>query len=305
MSNKGNDLDLIEIFELLFSKKLLIFFVTATFAVMSVIYSLKQPNIYSSSALLVPSSSEQNMPSNISGISSLAKLGGISIPNLESGSLKHLQALKRVESFDFFSNHFLPEIKLENLMAASIWDHEKNTIVYDSGLYNPDEEIWVREVSYPYKQVPSDQEAYQVYLDSIKISEDSDGFINISYEHISPFIAKKWLDIIIKKINLTMLDIDKEIAQKSLDYLNKSSAETSNQYLKDSISYLMQSQMNTLMLASSNDDYVYKIIDSPIVPELKIKPNRAIICVLGTFIGFVISLFFIFFQYLFLKEKID
>ena len=102
-----------------------------------------------------------------------------------------------------------------------------------------------------------------------------------------------------------MIDIDKEIAQKSLDYLNKSSAETSNQYLKDSISYLMQSQMNTLMLASSNDDYVYKIIDSPIVPELKIKPNRAIICVLGTFIGFVISLFFIFFQYLFLKEKID
>ena len=56
------------------------------------------------------------------------------------------------------------------------------------------------------------------------------------------------------------------------------------------MSNLLENQLQTLMLASSNDDYVYKIIDSPIVAEQKIEPSRAVICILGTFLGFIFGI---------------
>ena len=45
------------------------------------------------------------------------------------------------------------------------------------------------------------------------------------------------------------------------------------------------------MLAEIRKQYVFKIIESPIAPEIKSKPSRAMICILITGFGFLISLF--------------
>ena len=47
------------------------------------------------------------------------------------------------------------------------------------------------------------------------------------------------------------------------------------------------------MLASANEDYVFKIIDSPLIPEEKSKPSRALICIFGTILGAFINLIII------------
>ena len=39
------------------------------------------------------------------------------------------------------------------------------------------------------------------------------------------------------------------------------------------------------MLANVSKDYVFDVIDPPVAPELKSKPPRALICVLGTLLG--------------------
>ena len=44
------------------------------------------------------------------------------------------------------------------------------------------------------------------------------------------------------------------------------------------------------MLSQSSPDYVFKVIDAPIAPELKLEPKRAIICIVGTITGFIITL---------------
>ena len=56
------------------------------------------------------------------------------------------------------------------------------------------------------------------------------------------------------------------------------------------MSSLIQDQVQVLMLAEAADDYVFKPLVSPIAPEKKSKPSRALICILGTFIGFMISI---------------
>jgi LPS O-antigen subunit length determinant protein (WzzB/FepE family) len=44
------------------------------------------------------------------------------------------------------------------------------------------------------------------------------------------------------------------------------------------------------MLASANDAYVFKIIDSPIEAEIKSSPNRILIVILGTIVGLIMSM---------------
>ena len=65
---------------------------------------------------------------------------------------------------------------------------------------------------------------------------------------------------------------------------------------------LIEEQTKTKMLANVSPDYVFRLIDAPIVPEDKFKPSRARICIIGAFLGFVFSLFAVFIHH-FWKEK--
>ena len=128
----------------------------------------------------------------------------------------------------------------------------------------------------------------------LTVNEDKrTAFVSISARHQSPFIAKEWLGTIIKNINESMREENKETAKKAINFLNETSSSTNIQSLKDAISTLLESQMQTLMLASTYEDYVFKAIDSPIPPEMKSSPNRAFICIIGTLTAGILSLFLV------------
>ena len=66
-----------------------------------------------------------------------------------------------------------------------------------------------------------------------------------------------------------MRDDAKRRASVSIEFLNDSESKTNIQPLKEAISILLENEIKTLMLASANEDYVFKIIDSPLIPEEK------------------------------------
>ena len=94
-----------------------------------------------------------------------------------------------------------------------------------------------------------------------------------------------------------MREIDKLDAENSIKFLSEASNKTSIQSVKLVISKLMESQMQTLMIANSNQDYVLKKINSPIVPEEKSGPFRALICIIGTILGFILSVITVLIQH--------
>ena len=89
---------------------------------------------------------------------------------------------------------------------------------------------------------------------------------------------------------------DIELSKSYIDFLNESQNSTNVQSLREVASQLLESQMQTLMLASSNEAYIFKIIDSPVVPEEKFSPNRPLIVIIGTIFGVIFSIFFVFLQ---------
>ena len=96
---------------------------------------------------------------------------------------------------------------------------------------------------------------------------------------------------------------DIQLSQSYIDFLNSSQQSTNIQSLRDSTSRLLENQMQTLMLASSNKDYIFKTLNSPIVPELKSGPPRAIICIAITLFGGILSVLIVLMRHHFFFRK--
>ena len=235
------------------------------------------------------SNPEESLSNMLGGYSSLAGFAGVSL--LSGSGDKSDEAIERIQSFDFFSNYFLPNIKLEDLMAVSKWDAEKNKLYYRDSKFDETTKKWVRDVDFPKKPRPSSQEAFEIYERILTAEKDNrTNFIYLSIEHKSPFIAKSWLDLIIKNINESMREEDRAQASESINFLNESLQETNLEEMQDAIAELLEMQMQKLMLASSNEDYIFKRIESPIAPEEESRPARFLNVIFGTAFGFFIGI---------------
>ena len=264
--HKNNDeIDFAEIFQILWNKKLLVTTITSLAAIISVIYSLLLPNIYLSQSILAPASSQESLSDKLGSFASFAPaIPGISVP--KSKINKSLEGIERIRSFDFFIDRFLPNIQFENLVAAKKWNPANNSIVYDEKIFSENKKIWLEK--------PSKQEAYEIYTEILSIVQsDKTSLVTMSIEHISPYIAQKWLSLIIKNINDHMREIDKNVARNSIEFLNKSVANTNLSEIKSVIFSLMENQIQTLTLAESNEYYVFIPISSPIAPEKKSRAS--------------------------------
>tara|TARA_B100001248_G_scaffold262013_1_gene255548 strand:- start:1819 stop:2736 length:918 start_codon:yes stop_codon:yes gene_type:complete len=295
-STDNKELDLTEILITIWDNKKLIAIVTSIAAVISVIVALMLPNIYVSKTLLTPTSQEDSLSSKLSGLSSFAGIAGVAIP--KAGSNKSEEGVERIKSFEFFSTYVLPKIELENIVAVKKWVPQDNTIVYDKKIYDQATNKWP-------DGRPSAQDAYKSYAESLTVIQDKKtSFVSVSIEHYSPYIAQKWVSIIIKEINESMRKLDSDQAEKSIAYLNESAQTTNIQPIREAIAKLLESQMRTLMLTASSEAYIFKVIDSPIVPEKKSKPSRSIICILGTILGGLFSLMIVFIRQFFNQNSI-
>jgi len=295
------EIDLKDLFNSFWIKKNLIIAITFSFFIFSIAFALFLPNIYTSQALLAQSNQEESFASKLGSYSSLAGIAGISIPGESNG--KGQEAIARIKSFDFFKEEFIPNIKLEDLMAAKRWNMTTNSISYKKRIFDFDSKKWVRRVSYPKDAKPSLQEAYEEYIKILEISEDKRTlFITISIDHVSPYVAESWLNLIIKSINNYMRELDKTLAKNSIDFLNSTSKETNLSEIKEAIAKLLESQIQILMLAEATDYYVLQPISKPLAPEKKSSPSRLTIVVFSTMIGLIISLLLITIEKYFIRK---
>ena len=283
-----DEIDLSELFHVLWDKIFYIGAITSIFSLISIIYALMLPNIYQSKATLMAVEQSSGMSGMVGRYSGMASLAGISLES-KSGS-KDQEAIARIKSFDFFSNNFLPNIKLENLMAVKKWNQASNTLTYDANDFNTESRQWLRKAKPPRSNAPTSHEAYEEFIEIMSVNKDKKTLlVTLSVEHKSPFIAQQWVEIMINQIDQVMRDQDRQTATKSIEYLNSLAPTVFNEDIKKALSALQQEQMKRLMMVEANDNYVFKVLDSPIAPELKSQPKRSLIVIWGTILGMVLS----------------
>ena len=283
-----DEIDLSELFHVLWDKIFYIGAISSIFSLISIIYALMLPNIYQSKATLMAVEQSSGMSGMVGRYSGMASLAGISLDS-KSGS-KDQEAIARIKSFEFFSNNFLPNMKLENLMAVKKWNQASNTLTYYAGDFNSESRQWLRKAKPPRSNIPTSQEAYEEFVEIMSVNKDKKtNLVTLMVEHKSPFIAQQWVEIMINQIDQVMRDQDRQTATKSIEYLNSLAPTVINEDIKKALSALQQEQMKRLMMVEANDNYVFKVLDSPIAAELKSKPRRSLIVIWGTILGIVLS----------------
>ncbi|EWS98577.1 lipopolysaccharide biosynthesis protein [Pseudoalteromonas sp. SCSIO_11900] len=299
-----DEIDLRELFAVIWQGKWLIIAITALFAVASVIYAINQPNIYKSEALLAPA--EQEGSGGLAGLAGqfggLASLAGV---NLGGGASNKAQlAIEVLKSRQFTSDFIQKHSILADLMAAKSWDMQTNTVIYDSEIFDAENNKWVREVKAPFKPKPSMQEAYKEFSKILSASSDKEtGMVKVAVEHISPSVAQQWVSWLIQDINQTMKERDVQEAIKSTDFLTQQLEQTKIADIRAVLYKLVEEQTKTIMFAKVRDEYVFKTIDAALVPEEKFKPKRALICVLGVLFGGMLSVMIVLIRHYIAKDK--
>ena len=298
-----DQIDLKEIFFVLFEGKWIIVSVTSLISIIGVIYSLLLPNIYESKALLVPVNSSSSISGALGGYSNLAGLAGINLSSIsdEGNSVK---ALKKISSLSFYENNILTNIYLPDLMAVESWDPETNKVSYNKNIYDTKTNNWIGEYSDPKKNIPSVQKSFEVFKSKLNLNEDKKtGFVTISIKHQSPFIAMQWAELVVDEVNSFYRQKDKLESEMAVSYLNQQISMTGLSEIKQVLAQLLQEQTKKLTLVEANQFYVFDYIDPPAVMERKSEPKRAFICILFALFGGVLSVLLVLIRHYVLSVK--
>lgn len=280
-----DEIDLVELFRVLWRGKKVILAITSLCAAAAVIYALMLPNMYRPEALIVPTSGEDGggLKSMLSGqLGGLASLAGV---NISGGSNDAEKALAILESRKFLEK-FIEKHEILVPLMATRWDPMARELIINKDIYNESSQRWVRDVPDGRSPIPTAWEAVNKFRNYLAVSQDKKtNLVRVAFEWYDPAQATKWVNFLIEDLNSDLRRNDRNEAHRAIAYLKKQLGETHLVDMQQVFYQLIESQMKTVMLTDARPDYAFQVIDPAVVPENKTKPKRSIICVLSLILG--------------------
>ena len=270
-----DEIDLRELFGLLWAGRVLIVGVTAAAAVVSVVYALGMTEIYRAEATLAPADQEQASGS-LAQFGGAAALLGVSLPG--GGDSQVTNALATLRSRDFIIR-FIRENDVRIPLFAGI---EGDASTTDPSIYDQDAGAWLA-------GEPTDLQAYRAFSGMLSVSQNS-GLITVAIEWHDPVLAARWVNALVKRINLEVKQKDQAEANSAIAYLSQQLESTQLVEMQRVFYDLIESQTRISMLTDVREEYVFQVVDPAVVPDQKIAPRRSLIAVLGTMLGAMLAL---------------
>ncbi len=291
------EIDLRELFQALWTDKVLIIATTAFFAIASVSYALSVTNEYKAEVLLVPAQGTNQLSGALSQLGGLASLAGVNIQNGESSEVEIATHIAKSWGFisKFVSNN---GISIE-LAAVNGWDKDANQLKYNEDIYDFEEEKWMLEAG-----PPSDFQLFKFFEGKKEIKQDvMTGLVTITVNSFSPHLAKKWLDLYVAEINKYMQDREIAKVSRNIDYLEFQLKKTESKEMQKVLYQLIGEQIKEKMVTEASPDYIFVPAGPSMLPQEKFRPKRAMISIWGTTIGGILSVLFVLARHFVRKRK--
>ena len=284
-----DEIDLRELFGVLWAGKLKIIAITAVFAFVSVIYALSVPNQYTATALLAPAQSDSSDLSGALGkLGGLASLAGVSIGSGDSSEAKIAQEI--MKSWSFIEGFIAANNIAVEVYAAEGWSKGSNELQIDDGVYDTENKQWLVENESGVTGPPSSWYLFQAFSERLEVSEEKiSGLVSVSIEYYSPQIAKQWLDMYVAAVNAHMQQRQMAKVTNNINYLQAQIEKTSIAEMREVFYHIIEEQTKNRMVAEASPEYAFVAVSPSMVPELKTQPQRALICILGTLLGGILS----------------
>jgi uncharacterized protein involved in exopolysaccharide biosynthesis len=262
-----DEINLLDYWRVIWKWKILIVIIILISTISTAVHSLNVKDIYQAKAVITPAGGKSG---GSSGLSSLMQqfggLPGISLP----GSASATEIINLLNS-NLFKKKVIKKHNLFPVIFNEQWDIEKKE--------------WKKTSK---GSEPSMWDGLRALGGMVNVKNNSkDNTIIISVEHYDPEIATKIANIFLTTLNEHMSNESKKTAESNKKYLEEQLKNTSDPLIKQKIYNLIAQQIETAMMSGVKENFAFKVIDPPMVPDRKIKPNRRKMVMLS----FVVSLF--------------
>jgi len=272
-----DEINLLDYFIVLLKHKWLIFGIVFAIGVAAVIISLMLPTIYRSEATIIPRQQEKSATS--SALSALGALGGM------AGEMVGLGGGGDVEKFEVVLNS-------RELSRRVVEKYELMPELFEEQ-WDPLKKEW-RE-----NPAPTIQDAYKLITGSmLNISRDRNSdVITIKFDNEDPRFAKIMADHYLTELSESLREDTLEDAEENKRFLQEQLDLISDVLLKVKISELLASQIEKETFARAQKYFSFIVLDPPIASDLdkKVKPKRALICILSVTVAGFFAIFLAFF----------
>ncbi len=275
-----DEIDLLELWNILWQGKWLVIASTVVFAVGSVFYALSQTQWYRAEVLLAPAEGRTTPAGGQLG--GLAALAGVSVGGSESA-----EAIATLRSRDFI-RAFIEDFDLMPVLFAEQWDASRGNWL------DADPDNW-----------PDIRDGVRFFRDTVlSVSESHEtALVTVAVEWQDPTMAASWAMMLIERLNERLRDRALQEAETNVSYLQGELAQTSVVTLQQTIGRLLESELQKVMLARGNEEFAFRVIDAAEVPKQPSRPRRSLIAIIGTMLGGMLGVFAVFVRHMVTKAK--
>lgn len=301
-----DEIDLFELVKTIWSGKWLIVLISAMAGLISAWVALQLPNVYTVQVEVAPVEQDGNSQINamVAQYGGLASLAGIPIPTGGGGQTDLL--LEVLQSRSFLTQFIEDSGIAVRLLATESYDPVIGKETIDATQYDQAAGSWIRNAEPPRTSEPSPQELYEAFIGALTVTKDKTSpLITIAFEHRSPVLGYDILSRLVKRIDDFARAKDKTKSEQSIQYLEEKLSQTRLVDVEKVLYQMIETQTKTLMLAEVNKDYAFQVIDEPVIPERRSKPNRALIVVLSTLVGGMLSVLWVLIQSAVRKRRLS
>ncbi len=258
-----------ELWGILWGRKLLIIAITAVFMISSIAYALLAQEWFKAEVVLVPAKKSQGLPGQLGGLAGLASLAGVNIGD-ENESVEALAVLR--------SNEFVREFITENNLMPILFADEWDSAAKRWRASNPEDQ-------------PDERDAVRLFRKSIcQVMDDKrTGLITVSIEWKDRRTAAEWANALVARLNDRMRQRVLAESGRNVKFLREELTKADIPSLQQSVSRLLESELQNLMLARGSQEFAFRVVDRASIPKWRSKPKRTILVCVATLGGGIMS----------------
>jgi uncharacterized protein involved in exopolysaccharide biosynthesis len=253
-------IDLIAVWRVLLRYKFLIGGIAACSIAAAVVFALLSKPVFLAETVVteVRDSSMSGAGSLASQLGGLASLAGVNIGNA-MGAGRESQAMLKSR---YLVEEFIKRNRLEAVLAEDSSDPPT---------------LW---------------QAVRSFRQSIlKVREDTrQNVTTVQIEWKDPAVAASWANGIVALANDIIRARALDDAQRNISYLNSQIVQTNVLEVQRVMYNLIENETKTLMLANARKEYAFTTVDPAVAPELRIRPRRTVMVLLGAAFGLMLGM---------------
>jgi len=249
--------------------KLIVAIVVAT-VLTTALLSLFMTNIYRATAVITPVESRDNggsklalMAQQFGGVPGVASSG--TTPASEITSLLRSKAVRKAV------------IERHNLLPALFadqWDEKKQE--------------WKRGED---GDIPTMWDGLRMLDGIISVRHNfKENMITLSADYRNPEMAARLISLLLATLNEHMSSEARRVAETNKSYLEEELKSASDPLIRQKIYGLIALQVESALLAGVKENFAFKVIDPPMIPDVKVSPQRKQMVLIGFFLSLCMAL---------------